>query len=523
MRKTKTILIALCASVITACSGTTTEQADVVSESNDAATQTISVEDNKEDVSVSEDVPEEETSLYEKFLNNEASIHINIENDYGYYFSFSESEQRDFTIEELTNFLIEEFTKMQEGARISVDKIQYAYIDCGNDCNNELALYIHTPTSGEDWMEYFIIKEIDDKLESIYSNVAWSRSHIAINEYGLIAGDGSGGAGYQSFTKEYIDADGKWHYLYENSAEGRMDVYGVLSEADINPDYCLYFSFDLNNTPDDPSDDYDTYSFTKASDPFEEVDYFTTNYFSPIIYDDSIYEDDYPLKSYYDSNGVTIYTMTEIENMIEDRLAQEGVTETIRNGKEAAWTNLDYSFEPYIANYNDNNFLGIKEFFPRFFSLHYLQMPEYGSTTLRLKADGSIEGQYSMFQHSQTSESIAEKNSYTAKFTVTDKISDTVYSLKLSDIQLEYEPGSGEVTTPRTGSTIVTTYVEPIGLDDGGVNYILYTPGTAVAEIDGRVFDALNDYMRNKYNSKVTIDNYILFETDGNNYVWTDM
>lgn len=522
MRKTTTILTALCASVITACSGTTTEQADVVSESNDAATQTISVEDNKEDVTVPEDVPEE-TSLYEKFLNNEASMHINIENDHGYYFSFSESEERDFTIEELTNFLIEELLAMQVDARILEHTIEYAYIDCGNDGNNELALYIHTPTSGEDWKEYFIIKEIDGKLESIYSNVAWSRSHIAINEYGFIAGYGSGGASLQGFNKEYIDADGKWHYLYENTAEGRPDVCGVLSEADINPDYCLYFSFDLNNTPDDPSDDYDTYSFTKAADPFEEVDLFKANYYCPIIYDDSIYEDAYPLKSYFDSYGVTIYTMTEIENMIEEKEAQEGVTETIRNGKEAVWTNLDYSFEPYIANYNDDNFLGIKEYFPRFFSLHYLRMPENGSTTLRLKADGAIEGQYSMFQYSQTSDSISEKNSYTAKFSVIDKISDTVYSLKLSDIQLEYEPGSGEVTTPRTGSTIVTTYVEPIGLDDGGVNYILYTPGTAVSEIEDRVFDAFNDYMKDKYNSMETIDNYILFETDGNNYVWTDM
>ncbi len=313
MKTVEIVIIALCASMAAACAGTTTGQAVAVPE---------------------------EKSLYEQFLNNEVSMHINIETDHGEYLSFSQTGKSDFTIEELTNFLIEEHLAMQEGTRISVDKIEYAYIDCGNDGNKELALHICTPTSAEDWNEYIIIKEIDGKLESIYSNIAWSRSRLDINEYGLIAGDGSNSAFCQVFSKEYIDADGKWHYLYENSAEGRADVCGVLDQAGINPYDCVYFSFDLNNTPDNESDDYDTYSFVTESKSFEEADLFSANYYWPVIYDDTIYEDDYPLKSYFDSRGDTIYNIKEIEKMIIDKETKEGVTETIRTGKRADWKNL---------------------------------------------------------------------------------------------------------------------------------------------------------------------------------------
>ena len=90
--------------------------------------------------------------------------------------------------------------------------VEYAYLDCGNDGIDELAVRITVPIG--DQTEYFIIKEIGGQLETIYSVDAWPRRKVMLGQYGFIALEASGGAAGTFFSKCYVDETGKLHYLF---------------------------------------------------------------------------------------------------------------------------------------------------------------------------------------------------------------------------------------------------------------------------------------------------------------------
>ncbi len=166
-----------------------------------------------------------DTTLYEKFLHNEESVHINTENDLGYYFSFKNFTKQDYTLEEIVDTLIAFYKEDWMTDRVSLEKIEYAYIDCGNDGDKELAVVIHTPSEEplESWEEYLIIKNINGTLQTVYSDVAWTRNIINLNEYGYIDIYGDGGVENSGWDKSFIDAEGKRHDV-ENAEDLTEDI-----------------------------------------------------------------------------------------------------------------------------------------------------------------------------------------------------------------------------------------------------------------------------------------------------------
>ncbi|WP_408069666.1 sigma-70 family RNA polymerase sigma factor [Butyrivibrio sp. JL13D10] len=168
---------------------------------------------------------EMDTTLYEKFLHNEESVHINTENDLGYYFSFKNFTKQDYTLEEIVDTLIAFYKEDWMTDRVSLEKIEYAYIDCGNDGDKELAVVIHTPSEEplESWEEYLIIKNINGTLQTVYSDVAWTRNIINLNEYGYIDIYGDGGVENSGWDKSFIDAEGKRHDV-ENAEDLTEDI-----------------------------------------------------------------------------------------------------------------------------------------------------------------------------------------------------------------------------------------------------------------------------------------------------------
>ena len=206
--KNKYILLIFIATLLIPGCSTNSEQ-PVSSENVDSSNNEVAeVEDNAQE------------SLYQQFLENNATVHINADNDHGSYFSFLKEEETDYTLEELTNLIIADYIGDDETRKIIFDGIEYAYIDCGADSNEELAICIKTPfPNSEDWKEYLVIKEINGRLETVYSTVAWSRYYVHINENGYIYNDGSGGAASHSFDKSFINAEGEWNFLYRDSTE----------------------------------------------------------------------------------------------------------------------------------------------------------------------------------------------------------------------------------------------------------------------------------------------------------------
>ncbi len=527
MKKKVILPILICGLGLSACG----QKDAVTSQETDtsASTEVVSVEADattEESVDMAETDIDDGTPLYERFLANKAKVHINKDRDFGSYFAFEEGKELNYTLEELTNAIISNYIGDSEGIKIELDSIEYAYIDCGNDGNEELAIRINTPAI-DDWSEYVVIKDINGKLETIYSNEAWSRSRVSINKYGYIYGDGSGGASNHYFEKSYLDAGGNWHYIYGDEttvfdcsdAEYPGDIWSpdgkhVSLEMPL-PGSFVFFSFDFNNTDDNEKDNICSYA--QYSGDYENDNGLNGYFYCKLVGDEVIYDADYPLKKFFDEVGIETVSIKEINELIEEKAQAEGLTPEIVTAEDAEWENLEYTFIPDIATYNDSNFLNTKAFFPLYFSL---RNTDDASTTLHINSDGTIEGSYYAYNYTEDGSNEAKKNEFTGKFELVKKVNDTTFSLKLAETQLKNEDGKEEISSTKTGIKTHTYYVTPPGIDDNGENYTLYLPNTPVSELSDEVFDAMGDYWRDKLKSQEILGKYILFENDGKNYLW---
>ncbi|RKM56744.1 hypothetical protein D6856_14705 [Butyrivibrio sp. XB500-5] len=456
-----------------------------------------------------------EDSLFDSFLRNEAKVRIGTTGNYGYYCTLEDVQGQEFNLEELVNHIIAGYVvDAYSGVKISLEKIEYAYIDCGNDGEKELAIIISTPTLTEGWEEYIIIKENDGSLETIFSDVAWNRSSIYLNKYGYFYNDASGGAFTHYFRKGYIDAGGKYHFLYSDVSSG------VINDFD---EGFLMFSFDFNDTEDDESDDIYTYAVEDAASD-TEIDWTQGHrgfYYFSLKDDDSIYEDSSPYKQHFQKHMSydmqKVYTIKEIEKMISDKEIQEGLTEIVKNGEAPEWQELEYTFEPYIASYNDDNILGYKEFFPIGFEL----CNEDGfNVGMSLEANGEFACSYFTNYRARSEGKDDERNESIGSFEVVDKVNDKIYRLKLTYYALVNLPGTSKVIEGGGGKDIKIVYTDIPGFDDGGTEYLLYCPGTSVEDIDKKVLNSLKESYKEDNIEDGVITKYLLYETDGNNYVW---
>lgn len=279
------------------------------------------------------------SELFWEFLQNKTKLCITDKNNIGRYFNPYILEKHELTLSELKdNFVYsEDFCPTD---LMTVDTVEYSIIDCGNDGENELALKISVDTSGEKYDVYIIIKNVNGRLETVYSNDAWSRRHIRLNRYGYIAIDGSGGAQTHGYDKEYVDALGERHFIYGNIVD-TMTPNKELLEMGLNEeDYYAYlrFSFDEDNDNLDYSERklFDTYAF--RGDGFcEDGSVYNKFCYTNLVYDDSIYESDCPLAKFYADSPNKIYTIDEIEEMIAEKEEKANVTSVIKSGKDAVW------------------------------------------------------------------------------------------------------------------------------------------------------------------------------------------
>lgn len=195
--KIRSILpITLCLFLMTACSGKKTEpvkdEAAAFSSSGYMAQEDMEKEDDKE-----------HTSIYERFLNNEETV------------SFYKDQGKELTLSEITSWIEDYYnTKYEDFPEVTevwVNKIEYAYFDCGRDGAKELALKIVTPVTGRTRTEYIILKESGGRLRMLYCDSDLEYSVFRITEYGYIESihylDGD-------ICGKYIDMHGEVHDIF---------------------------------------------------------------------------------------------------------------------------------------------------------------------------------------------------------------------------------------------------------------------------------------------------------------------
>ncbi|WP_196811578.1 RNA polymerase sigma factor [Butyrivibrio sp. VCD2006] len=164
----------------------------------------------------------DDKELYEKFLANSVPVHFSSRNNKGdvSYLDLSSYYEQDLYLDELIDAVVGYLRKDWGEEFVILEEVDYAYIDCGDDEIPELALHIISPVPDiEPWNEYIVIKNIDGRLETIYSNIAWSRYTIEMNEYGYISSSGSGGAYSNGKENGFLNKEGNYYDTYINDVE----------------------------------------------------------------------------------------------------------------------------------------------------------------------------------------------------------------------------------------------------------------------------------------------------------------
>ena len=312
------------------------DQSEVETETSEAETTAPESEctvENTEFKEVAEDIP---AGLYHEFLNNRAEVTFDLLDVYGTdsFFDSKTLQGNSYTLEKLTQILIANY---QDSGNMELH-IQYASIDCGKDGIPELALRIDTPTV-DDWSQFFVLKEYDGQLKAVYTCNTWARSYLEVNVYGYISHYGSGGAATSYYQKDFVDADGKYHFLYKNVVDGWSGLEEHLDDSITQPtNNFVYLGFSFTN--EEITTHYypvNTYAFYK--EPYDQV---SPSYYcyQALQYDDSIYQPGFCIKDFLDSEGVKVYSLSDVDQMIAETENKEGLTKEVRDGEQVKWQQI---------------------------------------------------------------------------------------------------------------------------------------------------------------------------------------
>ena len=480
-----------------------------------------STESTHETTKVTGDQTQAEKEFFESFLGNNAKLEIDSENDCGTYISLTELEGKELDLEGLTNELLK--LAAPESQNVKFDEIKYAYIDCGCDGKTELALeFIFS--SYESWTEYVLVREENGKLKTFYSTDSWSRSKVYITDSGYIKQDGSGGAGDHYYSKSYLDGDGKRHFIYaDHSADGvpfgqfvyKGGIYEVPSENPL-PKELSFLDFDFDEDPE--TDSVYTYLISSEKERAEDK-YGLTSYYYAVPEDDpSVYEKGNPIRDFFDERDVEIHSLDEIEKMIEEREKEVGLTEEVKSSIPIGWKKLDIDFEPVMPGLDDDNFLGVTDYFPI-----TLMLAGYDGVSpfLTIESDGSIKASFQIFDFGINDGTITQ-NDLSGKFVITKQISDTVFELELQDHKLEHEAGTSEELKFTDDMSYTVYYEEIPGLRSGTKRFKLYCPGTKGEDITEDLSKMMQSITPVDISRDGVLDNtYLLCSIDGEGEIWS--
>lgn len=339
--------------LMTACADETATAPATDTTAHATSTEDSTTSESSQEADTQTGADESDNALYESFLQNGAKVIFDASKDNANYRSPDGVSGGEYTLQELTD-AIREANKDEAADDVSLDEIQYAYIDCGNDGSKELLLSISTSNKnlGEGWIQKVVVKDIDGNLNSIYSCAEWLRDVVAINEGGYIQTSGGDGYGNYGFTKGFINSDGDMKYLsslyvqgifYSDETGGRVwyndSDLELPTGLGLGDNYC-FVRYDIK----DPSSDAETsyYSYIKILDEYgNKINYFD---WDRVEVDESIYDDSNPLKQFLSSEGIQIYTLSELEQMAQDNEEAAGVTEEIRGANDPELNKLDYNF-----------------------------------------------------------------------------------------------------------------------------------------------------------------------------------
>lgn len=279
---------------------------------------------------------------YEDFLYNNGVVYA--DNMTRTYYDYSSGEpveyyyyekNKAYTLEELLGLEIER-RESEYGEDVETSNVEFAYIDCGKDDIEELAIAFEIKSDYEGYVRYeYIIKDYEGKLELCYGTSSEYRTEEYIaNNSGLIVLSGSNGAMSNTFCKAAINADGEYVFLYSEDTEyglgcmyeGLGGVYDVAAKYEEEIDYEQMYM--------------EEYKFI---DPrifdFENNEY--ASFLELAKYVAYPMEDELVQRIFAEAN-IQLYTSEEMEAMIADNAKEKGIDEDILEIRsDVEWKTLE--------------------------------------------------------------------------------------------------------------------------------------------------------------------------------------
>jgi len=247
-------------------------------------------------------------AAYQRFLRREETVQMR--EDAWYY----GDQQKEWTLNDIREKIINEYTSEYNSVYPS---IEYAYLDCGNDGVEELAvrfvgLDIYAPDDDSDLTMIITCK--DNSLEVVYSYETWARSYTSPLYHGCFPSGGSAGAGDHPFDMQYLDADGNLHTVYNAEALGNWWF------RDIEPD--IYDSVFRSVDPDAEVTHYE----------IDGADYYVMQSYDTDI--DSLCQE---YISLCEQKGMTFVSDDEITELIEAYAGRLGIESDWLYEDELSW------------------------------------------------------------------------------------------------------------------------------------------------------------------------------------------
>ena len=359
----------------------TTTENDPVKDGNDGGQTDTDPVGNEVSTGNDNVVTVDDETLYLSFINDECKarfdqvikdkneeytlsglVEAQADESYSYYYYYDENEEYDYSAVEY-----------------------YSFIDCGDDGNKELALWVAlTLYPSEDFETtenyYYIIKNFDGELRCVADDEASYRTWLYINEYGVMVKSGSGGATLFCADTSFVNADGEYVFDYtQNShmalAEPMVPIYEMPSYVREDPDcYEEEFAFENEFTTDvynfceapdypsgmtsDENGKFDAESQKKYDQYMKDLDdYYAKNIYSFYDVYGNYVEPSDKIKKFLDKNSIEYYSGTEIDQIISEHEAEIGMTDKIKNGEEVKWIGINiptYTEDDYIGSYKDD-------------------------------------------------------------------------------------------------------------------------------------------------------------------------
>ena len=83
----------------------------------------------------------EHAAIYDRFLKNEEKVLIDCSGYAEDFFSFKRYEGQELVLSDVINNIVNYYYTVDESA-VSLGEVEYAYLDCGKDGNEEIALRV---------------------------------------------------------------------------------------------------------------------------------------------------------------------------------------------------------------------------------------------------------------------------------------------------------------------------------------------------------------------------------------------